>query len=86
MPRRRPFRRRPLGRRRPLPPRVRQALVRANSLMACGQLAEAADVERAPSALACTLGIERSCASAFLDRGLRVGARSLVFLLPSVLH
>ena len=54
MPRRRPFRRRPLGRRRPplgmpprrppLPPRVRQALARANGLMADGQFAEAADV------------------------------------------
>ncbi len=57
--RRRPFRRRPLLRRRPpppppppsappprplLPPRVRQALARANSLMADGQFAEAADI------------------------------------------
>lgn len=45
--RRRPFRpRRPLLRRQrpPLPPRVRQALARANSLMADGQFAEAANI------------------------------------------
>ena len=54
--RRRPFRRPPLFRRRPrsrpappptrrpLPPRVRQALTRANRLMADGQFAEAAGI------------------------------------------
>lgn len=42
--RRRPFRRPPLFRRRPLPPRVRQDLARAHRLMADGQFAEAAEV------------------------------------------
>ena len=45
--RRRPFRRPrrpPLRGRRPLPPRVRQELISANSLMTNGQFAEAADV------------------------------------------
>jgi hypothetical protein len=42
--RRRPFRRRPPPGRPPLPPNVRRALARANSLLAEGRFAEAADI------------------------------------------